>query len=158
MNYVDKHNHIFLISSIHAFLASAPSLVVAPWGILDPSLLYPVFREDIAVSVLDPDEASHHFFLLLLGAVLAFSVGYYFIYKHGAKEQPLMVFVGGSGKIGVSLLLFRAYAKGIVHFPFLLLAAFPDLFLGLYFLYVWWFKLDGALSANPAGEVNPKLQ
>ena len=66
-----------------------------------------------------------------------YSIAYYRVYIDGVQEHPLIIAVGGLGKISASLLLLKAYIQGNTTIQLLLAATIPDWLFGLYFVYLW---------------------
>ena len=85
--------------------------------------------------------AAKNMYALAMNAIACFGLAYYRIYLDGPARQPLILAIGGMGKIQAGLLVVFWYLRGSCELSFVLMLTIPDVCLGIYFIYIW-SKLD----------------
>ena len=148
-------NTIVLLAAIQTFLLTGPNLLMSLSGVLDKDVLLPfLIGDDEFQKVLQPG-VTRILYELSLNAIMFYSIAYYRVYIDGVQEHPLIIAVGGLGKISASLLLLKAYIQGNTTIQLLLAATIPDWLFGLYFVYLW-SKLNFTFKAVVAVSNNTK--
>lgn len=139
MSPLAPRNPIFLICCIQAFMLSVPNYVMSLLGILDqdPLLKMLIGEDNERFIAMTTPGITKDIYELALASVALWAFGYYRIYMDGASCQPLVLCLGGIGRINAALLLLRWYMDGNVKVALVLVGSVPDLILGSYCIYVW---------------------
>src|SRR3569832_686614 len=133
----DPKNVAILIAAINAFLVAVPTLLLSFTGNTDKVTSLTVMFDEEGIAALANPGQTRDFFRFAFLFVFFFSFGYYRIYVDGAINQPLMVFLGGSAKVLVSMLLTHWSIQGHAKRSLVFTGALPDFALGLYYLKIW---------------------
>jgi hypothetical protein len=113
--------------------------------------------EEPAVQVLNSSGIARDWLQFFTWTVIVLSFGYYRVYADGASAQPLMVLLGGIGKLGISFLLYGWHAGGRAKAG-IALGYVVDCLLGLYFLKVYWVDLAGRTTKPAATGSAPEAK
>ena len=134
-----RRDPIFLLTAIHAFLVSFPTLIISLLGTLAYNEQYKAFVGDESfLALTSPGSPAKNCNEIMSWSIVCFSIGYYMLYRDGPKRQPLILGMGALGKLGACCMMIRWYVDDQINFTFVLFATIPDFTLGMYLLYAWY--------------------
>eukprot|EP00978_Attheya_sp_CCMP212_P021592 scaffold63305_cov56-Attheya_sp.AAC.4 len=124
-------------AAAHVFAMVVPDLVFSLAGVLDQHPLIPIIFPEAQMTELVSNGLTKDLFECFLILVLMFGVGYWRIYVDGPEHHPIILCMGGIGKLMVASLLCRMYIDGHMSVGIIPMGIIPDAAFGFYFLYLW---------------------
>jgi len=130
---------VFGFAAVHLFFLAVPNLLLSASGRLDkePLMIELLFGPENKALLCEPGIAKDMFDFVMILLVL-YDVAYWRLYLDGPARQPVVLCMGGLGKLLVAGLLARMYYDQHAQpIPIFVLGIVPDFVLGLYFLNAW---------------------
>jgi hypothetical protein len=124
-------------AAVHLISFVVPYLVFSLAGVLDRHPLVSVMFSDAHVTELVSNGLAKDNFEFFLIVALVLGVGYWRLYVDGPEHQPIILCIGGFGKLMAAPLMYRMYTDGHMNVGVIPLGVIPDVTLGVYFLYLW---------------------
>eukprot|EP00978_Attheya_sp_CCMP212_P038762 scaffold195447_cov32-Attheya_sp.AAC.1 len=114
-----------------------PCLVFSLAGVLDQHPLISIIFPEAQMTELVSNSLAKDLFECFLILVLMFGVGYWRLYVDGPEHHPILLCMGGIGKLMVASIMYRMYTNGHMNVGIIPMGVIPDAALGFYFLYLW---------------------